>query len=307
MLRLTPICRAFSQCFQLQPMEVLGRTDYSTLPFTNAEVICMVVHHPDFTDGLSDIPPPRPALGQHNSVSGMEAMCPAVSICKKTLTFKDIENLCGGSVHHRKTSRSACPTSDRGCLTLVQHSRGTRRASFVGVTTESLGLKLVKVEVRGGSPMEWQSCRSIGLGRGDSVHDLLELRLERGATNQEAVDVGHRGELGSVLGVGRAAVLDADGIGHSRGNPLGNQIADTCVGRLSILWTGSETSADGPDGLVRNHHLLGVKHPVDQCELLVHLKQDGWEALFADALRLPNAIHARHARIKNVPQLILER
>ena len=44
----------------------------------------------------------------------------------------------------------------------------------------------------------------------DGLDDVNELGLERGTTHEEAVDVGARRELRGVLGVGRAAVLDAD-------------------------------------------------------------------------------------------------
>merc|ERR1719159_2007781 len=76
------------------------------------------------------------------------------------------------------------------------------------------------------------------LGRGDGLDHVGDLGLERGAAHQEAVDVGARREVGRVLGVGRAAVLDADLVGGLLVDILGDPVADGLVGLLSLLGRG---------------------------------------------------------------------
>mmetsp|Transcript_16968 Transcript_16968/g.37260 ORF Transcript_16968/g.37260 Transcript_16968/m.37260 type:complete len:299 (+) Transcript_16968:40-936(+) len=153
--------------------------------------------------------------------------------------------------------------------------------------------------------MDWKTRTKLSraLHLGDGRHDLGKLRLERGTSDEEAVDVRHRREVRRVLGVGRAAILDADGLSHLRRGLLGDQLADARVRVLRILRRSREAGADGPDGLVRNDHLLGIEQAIDLRELLIHLGEDCVKALLADLLRLANAEDASHARIQNVLEL----
>merc|ERR1712217_451383 len=138
------------------------------------------------------------------------------------------------------------------------------------------------------------------LGLRNRRNYLGELRLERGTSDEEAVDVWHRRQLWRILGIGRTTVLDANALSDLSGGLLADQLADTV---MRILWGCGETSADGPDRLVGNHHLLRIQFAVDLCELNIHLRQDCLQTLFADFLPLADAEAASHAGIEDILKL----
>eukprot|EP00695_Tsukubamonas_globosa_P003606 TRINITY_DN724_c0_g1_i1.p1 TRINITY_DN724_c0_g1~~TRINITY_DN724_c0_g1_i1.p1 ORF type:complete len:125 (+),score=24.81 TRINITY_DN724_c0_g1_i1:56-430(+) len=82
--------------------------------------------------------------------------------------------------------------------------------------------------------------------------------LERGTTNQKAVDVGLGEEDIRVGGSNRATIDDASGSSDLSTVVLGEVLADESVNLLSLLGSGSDASADGPHGLVSNDNTAPV-------------------------------------------------
>ena len=81
------------------------------------------------------------------------------------------------------------------------------------------------------------------------------LRHQARASDQPAVDVGLREELGGVLGLHRAAVLDPHRLGHVVAVHLGDDGADAGVGLLGHRRRRRAAGADRPDRLVRDRRL----------------------------------------------------
>ena len=81
----------------------------------------------------------------------------------------------------------------------------------------------------------------------DGGDDADELGLHGRAAHEEAVDVRAGGELRRVLGVGRAAVLDANLVGGRLVHVFGDVVADALVRLLRLLRRGRDARADGPD------------------------------------------------------------
>src|SRR3954468_279948 len=91
------------------------------------------------------------------------------------------------------------------------------------------------------------------------AHDLDELvRVQRGAADQGAVDVGLRHDLGDVAGLDGAAVLDADLVGQILGVQLGDLATDGGADLLGVLGAADLAGADGPDRLVGDDDGLGL-------------------------------------------------
>merc|ERR1712224_908564 len=149
--------------------------------------------------------------------------------------------------------------------------------------------------------------RSRSLGRSDCRDNVLEFGLERGAADEEAVDIWLRRERSCVRSVGRAAVLDTDGPSDFGRLVLTDQAANALVRRLRVVRRGCEASANSPDGLIGDDHLCRVEHAIDLRELHVHLREDSFEAPLADLLGLPDAEAARHARVEDVSELCRQR
>ncbi|KAI3485238.1 hypothetical protein L1887_51523 [Cichorium endivia] len=87
------------------------------------------------------------------------------------------------------------------------------------------------------------------------VDDVDELGLERGAADEEAVDVGLLGEFLAVLGGDGAAVDDAELLSRVLAELVGGPLADGGVHLLRLLRGSDLARADGPDGLVGDHDL----------------------------------------------------
>src|SRR4051812_39232702 len=88
------------------------------------------------------------------------------------------------------------------------------------------------------------SARSLDYGR-------EVVRVERGAADEGAVDVGQREQLLGVAGLDRAAIEDPDLIGS--GPPHAQDVADEGAGLLRLLCRGGAAGADRPDRLVGDH------------------------------------------------------
>ena len=82
--------------------------------------------------------------------------------------------------------------------------------------------------------------------------------LEGGAADEGTIDVLLLEEAGDVLGLGRAAVEDADAIGGLLAKDLGQGLADGAADLLGVIGRGSLAGTDGPDGLVGDDILGGV-------------------------------------------------
>ena len=83
--------------------------------------------------------------------------------------------------------------------------------------------------------------------------------LEGGTADEGTVDVLLLEEAGDVLGLGRAAVEDADAIGGLLAKDLGQGLADGAADLLGVIGRGGLAGADGPDGLVGDDVLGGVR------------------------------------------------
>ena len=94
--------------------------------------------------------------------------------------------------------------------------------------------------------------------------------------HQEAVDVRAGGERGGVLGVGGAAVLDADHVGAKLGDVGGDPLADVGVRVLRLLRRRDKARANGPDRLVGDDDCLRV-------EEMLHLRAWAGRAVEAGA------------------------
>lgn len=91
-----------------------------------------------------------------------------------------------------------------------------------------------------------------------AVDDVEELRLQRSASNQEAVDVGLRVQLIAV-GCGRGTTVDDPGVISYAGRHLiFEPCSDLPVGLLSLLGGGSDASANSPNRLVRYNNFTPV-------------------------------------------------
>mmetsp|Transcript_4521 Transcript_4521/g.8869 ORF Transcript_4521/g.8869 Transcript_4521/m.8869 type:complete len:263 (-) Transcript_4521:25-813(-) len=145
--------------------------------------------------------------------------------------------------------------------------------------------------------------RRLLLGGGDSLDDVSKLGLERGAADEEAVDVGAGREGGRVGRVGRASVLDAD-VGGEVSVGGREPVADLLVGRLRLLGGGGHAGADGPDGLVGDDTCVGLEDVLDLLQLrLAHVERLVGVALLE---RLADAVHDLKALGEGVLELGLE-
>ena len=92
----------------------------------------------------------------------------------------------------------------------------------------------------------------------NTIDNIEEVRLERSSADKSTIDVG----LGEqILGVGTlhtTTVLDADSLGNGLADILAHPLTDEGMRLLSHLGGGSETSADGPNGLVGNGNVLPI-------------------------------------------------
>ena len=83
-----------------------------------------------------------------------------------------------------------------------------------------------------------------------AVDNVGELGLERGTTDEEAIDVGLGGKTTGSGSSGGSTVKDAGGLGNVGTGDLTEVLTDVGVGVLSLLGGGGKTGANGPDGLV---------------------------------------------------------
>ena len=75
---------------------------------------------------------------------------------------------------------------------------------------------------------------------------------QAGPADESAINVFLRCDFPPVAGIHTAAVEDADGFRGAAVVELGNESADGGDGFAGLRWTGVDTGADGPDGLVGN-------------------------------------------------------
>lgn len=87
--------------------------------------------------------------------------------------------------------------------------------------------------------------------------DGSKLRLERSATDQEAIDVGLLSELLGVAAVDGATVDDTDSLSFRGAEGGGCPLADEGVDVLGLLGSGGLAGPDSPDGLVGNDSAAG--------------------------------------------------
>lgn len=92
----------------------------------------------------------------------------------------------------------------------------------------------------------------------NTIDNIEEVSLKRSSSDKSTVDVG----LGEqILGVGTlhtTAILDADGVGNGLADILAHPLTDESMRLLRHLGGSSETSADGPNGLVGNGNVLPI-------------------------------------------------
>ena len=124
----------------------------------------------------------------------------------------------------------------------------------------------------------------LDFGLGDRLHDVGDLRLEGRAAHQEAVDVRERRELGRVLSIRAAAVLDADRVRRGAVDVCRDPFSDTFMRFLRLLRGSRFAGADGPDRLVGDD---------DIAPLQVRALEDGLQLLGADVIRLPGPASSR--------------
>merc|ERR1712006_82383 len=88
-----------------------------------------------------------------------------------------------------------------------------------------------------------------------SSDNLVESRLEGSTTNKEAINVLHADQLASVGISDGTTIKDSNFVGSLLGDISGEPFTDLGVGLLGDLGGGSQTSTNGPDGLVGNNNL----------------------------------------------------
>lgn len=120
-----------------------------------------------------------------------------------------------------------------------------------------------------------------GGAAGAAVHNLLKVRrLQRGAADEEAVNVGEVSELGAICRAYRAAILDPQPRRHVGGAAGGDVCADRAVRFLRLRSCGDNAGADGPDGLIGENdarRINQVHHPLQLP--LAHLQRPSGRAL----------------------------
>merc|ERR1712217_484409 len=99
----------------------------------------------------------------------------------------------------------------------------------------------------------------------DGRHDILEFWLERRSAHQETIDIGASRQLGGVLGVRGAAVLDTYLFGCLLIDCLLEVRTERSVSLLGLFRASGHASANGPDWLVRN----------DNTRLVLEALEDG--------------------------------
>mmetsp|Transcript_22373 Transcript_22373/g.43855 ORF Transcript_22373/g.43855 Transcript_22373/m.43855 type:complete len:276 (+) Transcript_22373:365-1192(+) len=110
------------------------------------------------------------------------------------------------------------------------------------------------------------------VGRG--LADLDELGLERGTTNEEAVNVLLLDELVAVLFSDGATVEDTGLSSNLLRDVLLEPVAELGVDLLGLLGRGSLASANGPHGLVGKNHVAPHGLLLEGGEVTLHLLSD---------------------------------
>jgi len=113
-------------------------------------------------------------------------------------------------------------------------------------------------------------------GGAHNCDDLSKLWLERGSTDEEAIDVCLGDQFCCILRVGRSSILDSCGVGDVVVDVLGEPSSDVSMGLLSDSWGSCLSGADGPDWFVGKNDGL----PVGNGTL------EGFELLLEDAIGL---------------------
>jgi len=109
----------------------------------------------------------------------------------------------------------------------------------------------------------------LGLGSVDDRDELLS--NERGATNEETIDVGLSSKLISSGRSDRATIDDTDAVSNISRDVLTEPVTSPDVGLLSLIGSGSLASADGPDGLVSDDDTGPVLDLLDASSKSSHL------------------------------------
>mmetsp|Transcript_38021 Transcript_38021/g.63173 ORF Transcript_38021/g.63173 Transcript_38021/m.63173 type:complete len:343 (+) Transcript_38021:926-1954(+) len=99
--------------------------------------------HEHFPDGLNDVPPPAPALGEDDRVPGRHPLRAPVGIRQEAHALENVEDLRRGPVHHREAPRRALPRTDGDGAVLAQLRRGPAGHPVVGVAPVALDHQLL--------------------------------------------------------------------------------------------------------------------------------------------------------------------
>mmetsp|Transcript_9727 Transcript_9727/g.20361 ORF Transcript_9727/g.20361 Transcript_9727/m.20361 type:complete len:298 (-) Transcript_9727:20-913(-) len=106
---------------------------------------------------------------------------------------------------------------------------------------------------------------------GDSVDDVEEVCLERGASDQTSIDIGLSQKSYGIGTLHGSSVLDAGGDSNFFADVLFDPFADIGMGFLCHLRCGGEAGSDGPDGFVSNSDtgpVFGGQGLGQRCQLL---------------------------------------
>ena len=114
------------------------------------------------------------------------------------------------------------------------------------------------------------SLRSISIcsnGASNGLNNCLEVVLERGTANEEAIDVWLLHEVSTVACVHGSTVQNSRFTCNVIGDILGKPLSNLKVSVLCLLWRGDLTSSDGPDGLVGDDDVapLGLLKLISNC------------------------------------------
>ena len=107
-----------------------------------------------------------------------------------------------------------------------------------------------------------------GVSVTDSLDDDGELRLERGTSNKESIDVWLSDKFCTVSSIGRTTVLNSHGSGDVSVHLFGQPRSDVGVSFLGDSWGCGLASANGPDGLISDDNVAPlVDRALDGTEL----------------------------------------
>ena len=119
----------------------------------------------------------------------------------------------------------------------------------------------------------------VSLGILASVDDLGEGWLQGGTANEEAIDIFHANELGSI-GIGDRSTVEDSSFGSGIGGNIGLQpCSNLSMSLPSNLWRGSLTRTNGPHWLIGDNNLGPVFTQLSNCIQLSLVDSFGLAAL----------------------------